>query len=85
MCKMGSDAVLARIDEALKDSSIPKRVKLVLERARNEIAVKKKDVDITLTTAVYELDEIVNDVNIPMHSKTIIWDLISSLEGLKHS
>jgi hypothetical protein len=80
---MNSETALTRIDEAIRDQAIPKRVKLVLERVKKEITVGKKDADITLTTAIYDLDEIVNDVNIPMHSKTIIWDLISNLESIK--
>jgi len=74
-----------RLDEAIKDTSIPRRVKVVLERVKADIASTKKDKDINITTAVYELDEIVNDVNIPMHAKTIIWDVISALESLKGS
>lgn len=80
---MNKDGALTRIDEALREQAIPKRVKLVLERARKEIAGDKKDADVALTTAIYDLDEIVNDVNIPMHSKTVIWDLISNLESIK--
>lgn len=82
---MKLDSVLTCIDEALKDQVIPKRVKVILEKLKKEIAGEKKDADVILTTAVYELDEIVNDVNIPMHSKTVIWDLISNLESLKGS
>ncbi|MDD5111661.1 MAG: UPF0147 family protein [Candidatus Altiarchaeota archaeon] len=80
-----SSEMSLRLDEAIKDTSIPRRVKLVLERVKADIASTKKDKDINITTAVYELDEIVNDVNIPMHAKTIIWDVISALESLKGS
>lgn len=80
---MGLDEMLNRIDEAIKDQSLPKRVRVVLERVRGEVTSNKKDTDISLTTAVYELDEIVNDVNISMHAKTVIWDIISGLEALK--
>lgn len=83
--RMKVDVALNRIDEALKEQAIPKRVKVILERLRKEMACESKDPEVSLTTAVYELDEIVNDVNIPMHSKTVIWDLISSLESLKGS
>ena len=82
---MESDDVLNRIDEAIKNPSIPRRVKVVLERVSSEIKNNGADMDISLTTAIYELDEIVNDVNISMQAKTVIWDLISILEALKGS
>ncbi|MBM3308851.1 MAG: hypothetical protein FJY77_01225 [Candidatus Altiarchaeales archaeon] len=82
---MDVDVLSSRLDEAIKDPAIPKRVKVILEKVKVEVRDKKKDADISLTTAIYELDEIVNDVNIPMHSKTVIWDLIGSLESLKGS
>jgi len=83
--KMDVDEVVDRIDEAINDHSVPKRVKVVLEKAKKDIAGGSKDVDINLTSSIYELDEIVNDVNIPMHAKTVIWDIISGLESLKGS
>jgi len=80
---MTVDATLSRLDDALRDSSLPKRVKLVLERVKGDIAGNKKDKDISITSAIYDLDELVNDVNIPMHAKTVIWDIIGVLEALK--
>jgi len=82
---MDVDLLSNRLDEAIKDPSIPKRVKVILERVKVEVKDKKKDADISLTTAIYELDEIVNDVNIPMHAKTVLWNLIGNLESLKGS
>ncbi|MFH1125529.1 MAG: UPF0147 family protein [Candidatus Altiarchaeota archaeon] len=77
--------VLSRLDEAIKDQGIPKRVRVIMERVKSEMTSNKEDVDISLTTAIYELDEIVNDVNIPMHAKTVIWNIIGSLEAAKRS
>jgi uncharacterized protein (UPF0147 family) len=75
--------VLSRVDEVLTDYSMPKRVKAVLTQIKADLSHENKDRDVIITTAIYSLDEITNDVNISMHAKTVIWDIISELEALK--
>ncbi|MBU4406319.1 MAG: UPF0147 family protein, partial [Candidatus Altiarchaeota archaeon] len=29
-------------------------------------------------------EDVTNDINIPMHAKTALWDLVSDLEAIKH-
>jgi uncharacterized protein (UPF0147 family) len=36
-----------------------------------------------ITTAIYGIEEVSGDINIPMHAKTQLWDIISDLEALK--
>jgi uncharacterized protein (UPF0147 family) len=80
---MDVKAVISKIDEVLADYSMPKRIKLVLSQIKSDLGKNQKDVDVAITTSIYTLDEITNDVNVPMHSKTVIWDIISELEALK--
>lgn len=76
-------AVIGKIDEVLADYSMPKRIKGVLTQVKGDLSRDNKDLDVLITSAIYSLDEITNDVNIPMHAKTVIWDIISELEALK--
>jgi uncharacterized protein len=80
---MDVKAVIGKIDEVLADFSMPKRVKVVLTQVKGDLARDNKDLDVLITSAIYSLDEITNDVNISMHAKTCIWDIISELEALK--
>jgi len=81
--KMDVNEIATKIDETLKDYSVPRRVKEALGRVSKELLNNDKDKIVKITSAVYELEEISNDVNIPMHAKTILWDIISDLEALK--
>lgn len=80
---MDLDDVITKIDENLQYSSMPKRVKNTLKRVSEEL--KKKDLDfaVKITTGIYEIEEVANDINLPMHAKTMLWDIISDLEALK--
>jgi len=98
---MNLEKIISKIDDLTVDHSMPKRIKIVLERIgnelRNDIANQKicnksrfeesslsQDVAVRVTSAIYELEEVANDINIPTHAKTALWDLISNLEAIKH-
>ena len=80
---MDVKGVLAKIDEVLVDYSMPRRVKVALTQIRSDLSNEDAQTDVVVTSSIYALDEITNDVNISMHAKTIIWDIISELEALK--
>jgi len=80
---MDVEGVLTKIDDVLDDYSMPKRVKTALNQIKTDLGKGEDQEDVTVTTAIYTLDEITNDVNISMHAKTVIWDIISELEALK--
>ncbi|MFH0862842.1 MAG: UPF0147 family protein [Candidatus Altiarchaeota archaeon] len=80
---MDVKSVLGKIDEVLADYSMPKRVKAVLTQIKADLGREHKETDVVITSAIYALDEITTDVNISMHAKTVIWDIISELEALK--
>jgi len=75
--------VIEKIDEALNDYSMPRRVKTTLTNIKSELSKDSQDKAIRITSAIYMLDEVANDVNIQMHAKTTLWDIISDLEALK--
>ena len=77
------EEVISKIDEVVADYSMPKRIKVALVQIKNDLSKENKHRDVVITSAIYTLDEITNDVNIPMHAKTVIWDIISDLEALK--
>ena len=65
-----------------QDVSIPKNVRLSIVKARNALTTKT-DINEATSGCIYALDEIVNDVNLPMHARTVIWNILSELESTK--
>jgi len=38
---------------------------------------------VKIASAIYSLDEVANDINMPFHARTDIWNLVKELEKLK--
>jgi uncharacterized protein len=78
---------LARIVESLKelseDSSVPRNIRRGAVSAREELSKARAALDVRVASAVYVLDDLANDPNLPTHGRTQIWSLISSLESLQ--
>ncbi len=75
--------VIEKIDETSQDYFMPRRVKIILKKVGEELKREDQDLAVRITSAVYRIEEVSNDVNIPMHAKTALWDIISDLEALK--
>ena len=80
---MNIDSVVEKIEEKAEDHSMPGRVRGVLKKVLKDLQKKDSDQAIRVTTAIYDIDEVVNDINIPMHAKTALWNIISDLEAIK--
>ncbi len=75
--------LLQMLETLTEDTSIPKNVRLSIFAAREKLMEKDKDANTVLTNAIHSLEEVVNDVNMPMHARTTVWNLLSELEVLK--
>jgi uncharacterized protein (UPF0147 family) len=66
----------------IDDRSVPRNIRSVVEQAK-EKATGKKAAATDLSSAIYLLDDISNDINMPYHTRTDIWEIISKLEAIK--
>ncbi len=83
----GETPALHRIVESLAqladDSSVPRNVRRGAQSAKEELAKPRVALDVRIASAVYVLDDLANDPNLPTHGRTAIWSIISSLESLQ--
>ncbi len=70
------------LDHIANDSSVPRNIR----RSANEILVtlRKEDEPLFLRTSssIPILEDISNDPNIPLHTRTLIWNVASQLETI---
>ena len=72
--------------EQLLSSGVPfSRIRKYVEdgtliRLQRGIYITKEAMDVRATGAIVILDDLANDPNIPLHGRTIIWNVISQLE-----
>ena len=78
---------VARIVEALgqlaEDASVPRNVRRGAQSAKDELAKAAVALDVRIASAVYVLDDLANDPNLPTHGRTAIWSIISNLESVQ--
>jgi uncharacterized protein len=78
---------LERIAQSLvalsEDGSVPRNIRRGAQSARDELLKAAVALDVRVASAVYVLDDLANDSNLPTHGRTAIWSIISSLESLQ--
>lgn len=71
------------MDPIIEDTSVPRNIRRAVNEAKEKILNDSGDVSVRLASAIYKLDDISNDVNMPFHTRTEIWNLVSELEKFK--
>lgn len=83
---MLSDEKIAQICEGLnmlhEDNSIPRNIRRNAEEVKETLLNQKNPLDVRVATASSRLDEMANDPNIPLHGRTLIWNIMSRLEEI---
>lgn len=82
MAKKDLEDAVAIMEDVTEDFSVPKNIKKSVEDAK---ALVKKDgaSEVEFTSAIYLLDESLNDINMPFHTRTDLMSVISKLEKVK--
>jgi len=75
--------IVESLGELAEDSSVPRNVRRGAQSAKDELAKPRVALDVRIASAVYVLDDLANDPNLPTHGRTAIWSIISSLESLQ--
>lgn len=71
------------MDSVLSDTSVPRNIRKAVEDAKHKILNAQEGVDIRVTSSIYLLDDVSNDINMPSHARTEIWQIISELEAIR--
>ena len=72
--------IMARVAE---DTSVPRNIRRAASEARGTLLDEKNDAAVRAASAVTILEEISNDPNMPIHTRTTIWNALSVLETVR--
>ncbi len=75
--------IMEVLDQLAEDTSVPRNIRRGAADAKERLMNKSEALDIRSASAVMILDELANDPNIPLHGRTLIWNIISQLETVK--
>ena len=72
-----------QIEILLGDNSVPRNVKAALDEAKKSLEKKNESYSVRSSSAIYKIDEISNDINLPPYARTVVWNILSILESIK--
>jgi len=75
--------VLDALTQLADDALVPRNVRRGAQAAKDALSKPRAALDMRIASAVYVLDDLANDPNLPTHGRTAIWSIISSLESLQ--
>ncbi len=81
MAKKVPESVLDTLDRLIQDDTVPRSVRKVASEIKEKLLSSKK-VSVEAASAITILEDISADPNLPMHVRTMIWNLASQLERI---
>ena len=83
---MSTDEKITQVCDGLnmlhEDNSIPRNIRRGAEEVKHLLLKNSDPLDVRVATATQRLDELANDPNIPLHGRTLIWNIMSRLEEI---
>lgn len=74
--------VIGLIDTVGEDTSVPKNIRRALSEAKERLR-GTDELSTRVSAAIYAIESISEDINMPMHARTQIWAILSALESIK--
>jgi uncharacterized protein (UPF0147 family) len=70
------------LDRIINDDSVPRNIRRSADNIKNILSNEKETPSVRAAMVISNLDEIGNDPNVPIHTRTLIWGLSSRLESI---
>ena len=76
------DSVLEALDRIIQDDTVPRNVRRAASEIKENLLHGEDSLAMRAATAISTLEEIASDPNLPMHVRTLIWNVSSQLERI---
>ncbi len=75
--------ILEMMDAVLEDTTVPRNIKRAVSEAKEKL-MGDDELTVKVSAALYLIEPVTVDVNIPPHTRTQVWAIMSALESVKH-
>lgn len=82
---MDMETVKRLLDEINDDRTVPRNIRTSVQEVKADLNNEKLDLPVRINSAISVLDEISNDPNIPIYTRTQIWNIVSMLEVVNNN
>ena len=76
------EEIISLLSELSDDPTIPRNIRRGITHAKETLTQEEKPLDVRVASAVYELEDISGDPNIPVHGRTMVYMALGKLESL---
>ncbi|MDM7913341.1 MAG: UPF0147 family protein [Methanotrichaceae archaeon] len=70
------------LERIMSDDAVPRNIRRSAENIKATLMNESVNEAVKAASAISILDEISNDPNIPLHTRTLIWNVASQLETI---
>ena len=71
--------IMIILDQVINDRTVPKNIRAAAEASKSVLSGSDSE-KLKISTAVHSLEEVINDPNMPIYTRTQIWNIVSMLE-----
>ena len=76
------DEVSEILEYIMENNTVQRNIREAAQESNNLLKDESQDQSVKVSTVLTKLDEISNDPNIPVHARTLIWEVLSKLESI---
>ncbi len=77
------ERVCEKMENIMEDNSIPRNIRKGAEECTELLLESDDELDVRIASSIFKLEELADDPNIPLHGRTLVWNIISELESIK--
>ncbi len=70
-------------EQVVQDTIVPRNIRRAAEEAIEHLMDRNKEPAVRAADAIAILEEISEDPNMPLHTRTIIWEVLGALEQIQ--
>ena len=82
MSNQAIEEVCEILDYISDNNTVPRNIREAASQSCELFKDDEQDQSVRISTVLGKLDEISNDPNIPVHARTLIWEVLSKLEAI---
>jgi len=77
------EEIINLIQQIANDRTVPRNIRAKCDESIKMLQDEKEDVAVRVNTVISNMDEVSNDPNIPMYTRTQVWNIVSILESVR--
>lgn len=76
------ERIVPLIQQIADDRTVPRNIRERCAAAIKTLGDEKTELSVRINSVISDLDEVANDPNIPMYTRTQVWNIVTALEAL---